>query len=171
MSNMPSEGFLDFGIVMATVCVPFFFLIGSLNTTQGMAFWRSKYENMISWVFDRDRWGKKRAEKGEGKESKSDDGNDTDCVVESPGMFPPIRPPFAMQSNEKESKSWTCELTVNSSSTTSQITKTLTINQHSDSKETRTDQAAHFTTASLIATSHIRINSTSAVGLEIKLGF
>lgn len=31
-----------FGIVTATVCVPFFVLIGSLNTTRGMHFWRSR---------------------------------------------------------------------------------------------------------------------------------
>ncbi|PVH71167.1 hypothetical protein DL98DRAFT_553765 [Cadophora sp. DSE1049] len=43
MSNMPSEGFKDFTITMVAVCVPFFLLIGSLNTTSGMEFWRSKY--------------------------------------------------------------------------------------------------------------------------------
>ena len=42
---------------------------------------------MISWVFDRDRWGKKRVGKGKGKESNSDDGNDTDGVLEARGMF------------------------------------------------------------------------------------
>ena len=54
MSNMPTEHeFNIFGIVMTTVCVPFFFLIGSLNTTQGMRFWRSRYHAVIAKVFSR----------------------------------------------------------------------------------------------------------------------
>lgn len=36
---------------MSTVCVPFFFLIGSLNTTQGMRFWRSKWHQLLAWMF------------------------------------------------------------------------------------------------------------------------
>ncbi|KAL8856002.1 MAG: hypothetical protein Q9178_007372 [Gyalolechia marmorata] len=43
MTNMdPDEGFLRFGIVTAVVCVPTYFLIGSLNTTSGAHFWRKK---------------------------------------------------------------------------------------------------------------------------------
>lgn len=43
MTNMPTERhYWMFGIVTATVCVPFFVLIGSLNTTRGMQFWRSR---------------------------------------------------------------------------------------------------------------------------------
>ena len=64
MSNMPTEHeFNIFGIVMTTVCVPFFFLIGSLNTTQGMRFWRSRYHSFISKVF--------------GKKDKADDMTET----------------------------------------------------------------------------------------------
>jgi len=38
---MPTDGhYRLFGIVTATVCVPFLILIGSLNTTGGMHFWR-----------------------------------------------------------------------------------------------------------------------------------
>lgn len=75
MSNMPQEEqFGVFGIVMATVCIPFFLLIGSLNTTQGMAFWRKKYRNVITWIVDRDRSGKKHAE----VEGSDDDDDDTE---------------------------------------------------------------------------------------------
>jgi hypothetical protein len=43
MTNMPSKKhFTIFGIVTATVCIPFFVLIGSLNTNKGMQFWKSK---------------------------------------------------------------------------------------------------------------------------------
>lgn len=51
MTNMPQEGnFDDFAIVMSVVCIPFFLLIGSLNTTSGMAFWRTKYHSVVDWV-------------------------------------------------------------------------------------------------------------------------
>lgn len=52
MSNMPDKiEFTDFTITMVAVCVPFFLLIGSLNTTSGMEFWRSKWHIMLAWVF------------------------------------------------------------------------------------------------------------------------
>jgi hypothetical protein len=55
MTNMPTEHqFKVFGIVMATVCVPFFLLIGSLNTTSGMEFWQSKWHQFLNWVLRRD---------------------------------------------------------------------------------------------------------------------
>lgn len=48
---MPQEqDFKNFAIVMAVVCIPFFFLIGSLNTTSGMTFWRNKWHNLLDWV-------------------------------------------------------------------------------------------------------------------------
>ncbi|RFU29241.1 hypothetical protein B7463_g7108, partial [Scytalidium lignicola] len=51
MSNMPTEHqFLSFAIVMTTVCVPFFLLIGSLNTIRGMEFWRMKTLMVINWI-------------------------------------------------------------------------------------------------------------------------
>ncbi|CZR64326.1 uncharacterized protein PAC_14224 [Phialocephala subalpina] len=54
MTNMPTDHqFKVFGIVMATVCVPFFLLIGSLNTTSGMEFWRSKWHQLLRWIFRR----------------------------------------------------------------------------------------------------------------------
>lgn len=50
MTNMPSEGFFwRFGVVMATVCVPFF-LIGSMNTNSGMRFWKEHVRNLLVWV-------------------------------------------------------------------------------------------------------------------------
>jgi hypothetical protein len=42
--------FGSFGITMATVCVPFFVLIGFLNTTTGMQFWRSRWYRLAEWV-------------------------------------------------------------------------------------------------------------------------
>lgn len=45
MTNMPTvEHYWTFGIVTATVCIPFFLLIGSLNTTRGMEFWRTRWD-------------------------------------------------------------------------------------------------------------------------------
>ncbi|KUI52730.1 hypothetical protein VP1G_00104 [Cytospora mali] len=43
MTNMPTEPiYWPFAVVTVTVCVPFFFLVGSLNSTRGMRFWRNK---------------------------------------------------------------------------------------------------------------------------------
>lgn len=54
MTNMPQEhNFRDFAIVMSVVCIPFFFLIGSLNTTSGMEFWRRKWHTVFDWVTGR----------------------------------------------------------------------------------------------------------------------
>jgi len=48
---MPTEHFFkNFGVVMGTVCVPFFVLIGFLNTTAGMEFWRDKWHRVQAWV-------------------------------------------------------------------------------------------------------------------------
>jgi hypothetical protein len=51
MTNMPQDNqdFKWFGVTMATVCIPFFLLIGSLNTTSGMEFWRKKWHQVLSW--------------------------------------------------------------------------------------------------------------------------
>ena len=43
MTNMPQrDNYTDFAVVVAVVCIPFFILIGSLNTASGMKFWRAK---------------------------------------------------------------------------------------------------------------------------------
>src|SRR5436190_13445596 len=48
MTNMdPNANFWRFGVVLAAVCVPFFLLIGSMNTTSGMRFWREKFGEAI----------------------------------------------------------------------------------------------------------------------------
>ncbi|KAI7223907.1 hypothetical protein KC333_g217 [Hortaea werneckii] len=68
MSNMPTaQHYNTFGIVTAVVCVPFFVLIGSLNTTRGMHFWRQKSRIalhklaiFIAWLFG---CGRKRDDK------------------------------------------------------------------------------------------------------------
>jgi hypothetical protein len=58
MTNMPSEhDFKNFGIVMGTVCVPFFVLIGFLNTTAGMEFWRDKWHRILTWLTRKPRSG------------------------------------------------------------------------------------------------------------------
>ncbi|CAL8584361.1 hypothetical protein XPA_009963 [Xanthoria parietina] len=49
MTNMdPDEGFLHFGIVTTVICVPTYFLIGSLNTTSGAHFWRQKTKQFFA---------------------------------------------------------------------------------------------------------------------------
>lgn len=52
------EHYWLFGAVTAAVCVPFFVLIGSLNTTTGMQFWRAKTAallrsigSFLAWLF------------------------------------------------------------------------------------------------------------------------
>lgn len=58
MSNMPQKhDYWMFAIVISTVCVPFFILIGSLNTTRGMRFWREQFLMifhfaglMVAWI-------------------------------------------------------------------------------------------------------------------------
>ena len=48
---MPTDHqFRLFGIVMAVVCIPFFLLIGSLNTSSGMEFWRTKWHRVLAWM-------------------------------------------------------------------------------------------------------------------------
>jgi hypothetical protein len=49
MTNMnPDAGFWRFGVTMATVCVPFFLLIGSMNTSRGMQFWTEQAHKLFS---------------------------------------------------------------------------------------------------------------------------
>lgn len=84
---MPTEHeFNVFGIVMTTVCVPFFFLIGSLNTTQGMRFWRSKYHQFLAWCFNKK---EEKDEKDEDREIlKADDSDsDSESTKQEPGMW------------------------------------------------------------------------------------
>lgn len=45
---MPTEhSFWEFGTVLVTVCVPFFLLIGSLNTTKGYEFWKARCKEVM----------------------------------------------------------------------------------------------------------------------------
>lgn len=51
MTNMPPEdSFRPFGIVIVIICVPTYMLIGSLNTTSGVHFWRRKTKQFLSFV-------------------------------------------------------------------------------------------------------------------------
>ena len=51
MTNMPTaQHYWAFGITLATVCVPFFLLIGSLNSTSGMRWWGNKWTSLESLV-------------------------------------------------------------------------------------------------------------------------
>jgi hypothetical protein len=71
---MPTEHEYNiFGVVMTTVCVPFFFLIGSLNTTKGMRFWRSRYHNFIGKVFGKKVKENDLVEKKETEDDQSED--------------------------------------------------------------------------------------------------
>ncbi|KAI5356840.1 Putative Mg2+ transporter protein, CorA-like/Zinc transport protein ZntB [Septoria linicola] len=64
MTNMPEERqYWHFGIVTATVCVPFFILIGSLNTVRGMTFWRKKTRNGVQHALDAVAWIRGRPRK------------------------------------------------------------------------------------------------------------
>jgi hypothetical protein len=76
MTNMPTDGsFWRFGVVIVTVCVPFFLLIGSMNTSRGMKFWTEQFGSYIKRFFT---W--KRKPKSTGKSSgtgmTSDDRNE-----------------------------------------------------------------------------------------------
>jgi len=52
MTNMnPEAGFWKFGVTMATVCVPFFLLIGSMNTSRGMKFWTEQAHKFLSLLW------------------------------------------------------------------------------------------------------------------------
>ncbi|KAL8978552.1 MAG: hypothetical protein Q9205_005886 [Flavoplaca limonia] len=44
------QGFLNFGIVTCVICVPTYFLIGSLNTTSGAHFWRKKTKQFFAGI-------------------------------------------------------------------------------------------------------------------------
>ncbi|KAM0814002.1 hypothetical protein AB5N19_14004 [Seiridium cardinale] len=58
MTSMPTdEQYWNFGIVTACVCIPFFVLVGSLNSNRGMHFWSRKTQvvfhvvaNSFAWV-------------------------------------------------------------------------------------------------------------------------
>ncbi|KAL3426352.1 hypothetical protein PVAG01_03143 [Phlyctema vagabunda] len=73
MTNMSTEHtFNTFGIVMATVCIPFFFLIGSLNTTQGMEFWIGKWHALLSHLsFSSKSKSKSKSKSGKNRSSSS----------------------------------------------------------------------------------------------------
>lgn len=63
MENMPNKGaWHAFAYVTVAICLPFFVLIGSLNTHKGMVFWRSRTRavfsaigNFFNWVAGREK--------------------------------------------------------------------------------------------------------------------
>lgn len=66
MTNMPSDGdFWRFGVVMVTVCVPFFLLIGSMNTNRGMKFWTEEFGSF--WKYTRKIFSSVKIPKSTGK--------------------------------------------------------------------------------------------------------
>ncbi|KAK5154304.1 hypothetical protein LTS14_006989 [Recurvomyces mirabilis] len=51
MTNMPTtEHYWPFAVVTVAICVPFFVLVGSLNTKEGMHWWRSKTRDLFQWI-------------------------------------------------------------------------------------------------------------------------
>jgi hypothetical protein len=53
MTNMPSRGsYKPFAITVVLVCVPFYLLIGSVNTRTGIEFWRGKWFQILEWIRD-----------------------------------------------------------------------------------------------------------------------
>ncbi|RDL37757.1 Magnesium transport protein CorA, transmembrane region [Venustampulla echinocandica] len=82
MTNMPTEErFWRFGIVMATVCVPFFLLIGSMNTSRGMYFWRNDVRQMVVRIWF---WIARRKQPAPGPKSRGDDGTSSDWDSDGP---------------------------------------------------------------------------------------
>lgn len=50
MTNMPSQGsHRSFAITMVSVCLPVYLLIGSLNATAGLEFWRNRWYQFVHW--------------------------------------------------------------------------------------------------------------------------
>jgi hypothetical protein len=51
MTNMPPEdSFKPFGIVTVIICVPTYFLIGSLNSTRGLRFINEKTQALFRYI-------------------------------------------------------------------------------------------------------------------------
>jgi hypothetical protein len=60
MTNMPGDAsFWRFGVVMVTVCVPFFLLIGSMNSTRGMKFWTKQLGSIWAYIVRFFTWTRK----------------------------------------------------------------------------------------------------------------
>lgn len=80
MTNMPTERhYWTFGIVTGTVCVPFFILIGSLNTNRGMQFWREETVAFFGHI------GRFLAWLGRCGRSRHDNDSTSDTLVDRPG--------------------------------------------------------------------------------------
>lgn len=49
--QMPTERhYWMFGVTISCICIPFFLLIGSLNTTSGYHWWGSKFRSLFRWA-------------------------------------------------------------------------------------------------------------------------
>lgn len=63
MTNMEtSPEFWKFGVTLATVCVPFFLLIGFLNTDSGYRLWVEKTKAIWHWFKSKKKTGEDKAE-------------------------------------------------------------------------------------------------------------
>lgn len=79
MTNMPVEhDYWQFGLVTGTVCVPFFIIIGTLNTTKGMRFWTSKMTSAFAAIYKFLYWVCTFGRSRDADTAESDDGNSTD---------------------------------------------------------------------------------------------
>lgn len=75
MTNMPTtHQFWMFGIVIATVCIPFFVLIGSLNTSSGMQFWRERTKAVFFSIGSFFSWLSGNAKSGNAPSDSQDKG-------------------------------------------------------------------------------------------------
>ena len=71
MTNMPTEPhFWPFGVVLASVCLPCFLLVGSMNTNAGMEFWRNMAKNVATLLQRKQR--QRRIERSESQSSESE---------------------------------------------------------------------------------------------------
>jgi hypothetical protein len=73
MTNMSTEPrFWPFGVVLASVCIPCFLLVGSMNTNAGMRFWRNVAKSVQSHLRLKKRARKVRRSESQSSESDAE---------------------------------------------------------------------------------------------------
>lgn len=83
MTNMPTvPEYWPFATVLVCVCLPFFLLIGSLNTTRGMRFWQHKFGLVVKtvpYVFGRMK-NMRRSKRTVSSSPENEEDNDDDSL-------------------------------------------------------------------------------------------